>query len=234
METTLRSLGCTMPGMRISRTRVRLPASSEVTPMACMVAASIFMFVKVRWQSLMIIAIVAALAVPLAYEFGLKEYQRDRVKTFLDPSRDPRGKGYHALQSIIAVGSGKLRGKGHLKGSQTQLAFLPEQHTDFIFSVFAEEHGFVGILVLLIVYASMILIGLDISRHAKDKFGAILALGMTAIFFWQAFVNIGMVIGVMPVVGITLPFLSYGGSSIIISMVGIGILLSVHLRRFMF
>ena len=231
---TLRRLFVPLVLLGIPAALIVVEPALGTTLLISFVAASIFMFVKVRWQSLMIIAIVAALAVPLAYEFGLKEYQRDRVKTFLDPSRDPRGKGYHALQSIIAVGSGKLRGKGHLKGSQTQLAFLPEQHTDFIFSVFAEEHGFVGILVLLIVYASMILIGLDISRHAKDKFGAILALGMTAIFFWQAFVNIGMVIGVMPVVGITLPFLSYGGSSIIISMVGIGILLSVHLRRFMF
>lgn len=198
------------------------------------IAGSIFLFVKIRWQSILMIVVVGCLTVPVAYKFGLKDYQRDRVKTFLDPTRDPRGKGYHAIQSIIAVGSGKFHGKGHLKGSQTQLAFLPEQHTDFIFSVFAEEHGFVGALLLLIVYASMIIMGLDISRHARDKFGAIMALGLTATFFWQAMVNIGMVIGIMPVVGITLPFLSYGGSSVLVSMMSIGLLLSIHLRRFMF
>ncbi len=198
------------------------------------IAFSIFLFVKIRWQSLLMVFLVAAISIPVAYEFVLKDYQRERVKTFLDPSRDPRGKGYHALQSMIAVGSGQLQGKGHLKGSQTQLAFLPEQHTDFIFSVFAEEHGFIGAIILLIVYASFILMGLDIARHARDKFGAILAMGVTATFFWQAFVNMGMVIGIMPVVGITLPFLSYGGSSIIISMIGVGFLLSVHMRRFIF
>ena len=187
-----------------------------------------------KWQSLFVLFMVSALTVPLAYKFVLKDYQRDRVRTFLDPSRDPRGKGYHALQSMVAVGSGKLRGKGHLKGSQTQLAFLPEQHTDFIFSVFAEEHGFIGILILLVVYAMMILMGLEIAHHARDKFGALLAVGITSIFFWQSFVNIGMVTGILPVVGITLPFFSYGGSSIIISFMGIGLLLSIHLRRFMF
>jgi len=200
----------------------------------CFVSFSIFIFVKMKWQSLFVLFMVAALTVPLAYKFVLKDYQRDRVRTFLDPSRDPRGKGYHALQSMVAVGSGKLRGKGHLKGSQTQLAFLPEQHTDFIFSVFAEEHGFIGILILLVVYAMMILMGLEIAHHARDKFGALLAVGITSIFFWQSFVNIGMVTGILPVVGITLPFFSYGGSSIIISFMGIGLLLSIHLRRFMF
>lgn len=200
----------------------------------CFSAFSVFMFVKIRWQSLLMIFIVAALTLPIAYKFVLKDYQRDRVRTFLDPSRDPRGKGYHALQSMIAVGSGKIRGKGHLKGSQTQLAFLPEQHTDFIFSVFAEEHGFVGVMILMIVYAMMVLMGLEVARHARDKFGALLAIGVTSVFFWQSFINIGMVIGFLPVVGITLPFFSYGGSSIIISFIGIGLLLSIHLRRFMF
>ncbi len=200
----------------------------------CFIGFSIFLFVKVRWQSLVVIAIVGALSLPIAYEFVLKDYQRDRVKTFLNPSRDPRGKGYHALQSIIAVGSGRLDGKGHRKGTQTQLAFLPEQHTDFVFSVFAEEHGFIGVLILLIAYASFLFMGLDISKHARDKFGAVLALGLTSIFFWQVLVNIGMVMGVMPVVGITLPFMSYGGSSIIISMAAVGFLLSIHLRRFIF
>lgn len=200
----------------------------------CFIGFSIFLFVKIRWQSLVIIAIVGTLSVPLAYQFVLKEYQKERVKTFLNPGRDPRGKGYHALQSIIAVGSGRLDGKGHRKGTQTQLAFLPEQHTDFIFSVFAEEHGFIGVFILLMAYLSFLWMALDISRRARDKFGAVLALGLTSIFFWQAVVNIGMVMGIMPVVGVTLPFLSYGGSSMIVSMAAVGFLLSIHLRRFIF
>ena len=198
------------------------------------IAFSVFMFVKMRWQSLLIIALVGMLSIPVAYEFVLKDYQRERVKTFLNPSRDPKGKGYHAIQSIIAVGSGRFYGKGHLKGSQTQLAFLPEQHTDFAFSVFAEEHGFIGVFIFLLAYIVFLFFGLDISKHGRDKFGSILAMGLTSMFFWQAFVNIGMVIGVMPVVGITLPFFSYGGSSIIISLIAVGFLLSIHLRRFIF
>jgi len=200
----------------------------------CFVAGTIFLFVKIRWQSLVIVGIIGILSVPLAYQFVLKDYQKDRVKTFLNPSRDPRGKGYHALQSMIAVGSGKLYGKGHLKGSQTQLAFLPEQQTDFIFSVYAEEHGFVGVVILLAAYLAFIFMGLAISRQARDKFGAILALGLTSIFFWHVLINIGMVIGIMPVVGITLPFFSYGGSALWISMVAVGLLMSIHMRRFTF
>ena len=200
----------------------------------CFIAFSVFMFVKIKWQSILIIAIVGILSVPVAYQFVLKDYQKERVKTFMNPSRDPRGKGYHALQSMIAVGSGKFYGKGHMKGSQTQLAFLPEQHTDFVFSVFAEEHGFVGVTVFLIMFGLLLFFALDISRHARDKFGAILAFGMASIFFWHAFVNMGMVIGIMPVVGLTLPFFSYGGSSLMISMIAIGFLLSIHMRRFIF
>lgn len=200
----------------------------------CFIAFSMFLFVKVKWQSLLIVFVIGISSIPIAYNFVLKDYQRDRVKTFLDPSRDPRGKGYHALQSMVAVGSGKIQGKGHLKGSQTQLAFLPEQHTDFIFSVFAEEHGFLGALILLIIYFSFLMMALDVAKHAKDKFGALISVGITSLFFWQMFTNIGMVIGVMPVVGITLPFLSYGGSSMMISMMGIGFLLSIHFRRFIF
>jgi len=200
----------------------------------CFIAFSIFMFVKIRWQSLLIIGIVGILSVPLAYQFGLKAYQKERVKTFLNPSRDPRGKGYHAIQSMIAVGSGRLYGKGHLKGSQTQLAFLPEQHTDFVFSVFAEEHGFLGVIIFLCAFFAFLFMGLGVSRAARDKFGAILALGITAMFFWHMFVNVGMVIGVMPVVGLTLPFFSYGGSSLLISLSAVGLLLSIHKRRFIF
>lgn len=200
----------------------------------CFISFSIFLFVKIKWQTVLMIALVGALSVPLAYRFVLKDYQRDRVKTFLNPSRDPKGRGYHSIQSIIAVGSGKFYGKGHLKGSQTQLAFLPEQHTDFIFSVFAEEHGFTGVVIFLFVYIAFLFFGLDVSRSARDKFGAILALGITAMFFWHAFVNIGMVIGVMPVVGVTLPFMSYGGSSLLVSMISVGLLLSIYSRRFIF
>ena len=164
----------------------------------------------------------------------LKPYQQKRILTFLDPESDPLGSGYHLIQSKIAVGSGMFWGKGFLHGTQNQLQFLPEQHTDFIFSVFAEEWGFVGCATLAVLYAALILRGLQIVARAKDRFGALLAFGVVAMIFWQAFVNMAMTTGLLPVVGITLPFFSYGGSSMITLMLGVGLLLNVSMRRFTF
>jgi rod shape determining protein RodA len=147
---------------------------------------------------------------------------------------DPLGAGYHIIQSKIAVGSGLLWGKGFLKGTQTRLHFLPEQHTDFAFSVLAEEWGFAGSLFLLILYLFLILWGINIAKNSKDKFGAIMALGIVAIIFWQLVINVSMAIGMLPVVGIPLVMFSYGGSSIISTMLGMGLLMNISMRRFMF
>ena len=142
------------------------------------------------------------------------------------------GAGYHIIQSMIAVGSGGIFGKGFIKGSQTQLKFLPEQQTDFVFSVFAEEWGFIGALVLIIMFMSLILWGLKIALHSRDLLGTLIALGITAFIFWEVFINIGMVLGILPVVGIPLPFLSYGGSAMVVLLTAIGLLMNVSVRRF--
>jgi rod shape determining protein RodA len=164
----------------------------------------------------------------------LKPYQQKRILTFLNPEADPLGSGYHLIQSKIAVGSGMFWGKGFLHGTQNRLQFLPEQHTDFIFSVFAEEWGFVGCAVLLLLYVALLLRGLQVVARAKDRFGALVAFGVVAMIFWQAFVNVAMTTGLLPVVGITLPFFSYGGSSMITLLLGVGLLLNVSMRRFTF
>ena len=195
---------------------------------------SLFVFLKIKKSGLIILAVIASITIPLVYNFALKDYQRKRVLTFIDPTLDPKGAGYNSLQSKIAVGSGRLVGKGYMKGTQTHLNFLPEHHTDFIFSVLAEEHGFVGSFILLLLYSLLFLSGIRIASRAGDKMGVIIAVGFTAMLFWQAFINIGMVMGIMPVVGVTLPFMSYGGSSVIMSFAVVGILQSISIRRYMF
>ncbi|MBF0112112.1 MAG: rod shape-determining protein RodA [Desulfamplus sp.] len=196
------------------------------------IAASMTLFVKVK-KSVFFSCVIAALsAVPIAWMFLLKDYQKGRVLTFLNPDRDPLGAGYHIIQSKIAIGSGMVSGKGFLKGTQNALAFLPEQHTDFILSVLAEEWGLIGCCVLLFLYFMLLLWGLNISYCCRDMFGSILAFGVTIMIFWQIFINIGMVMGLMPVVGVPLPLVSYGGSSVVTNMIGIGVLLNISMRRF--
>ncbi|MDP2798938.1 MAG: rod shape-determining protein RodA, partial [Deltaproteobacteria bacterium] len=160
-------------------------------------------------------------------------YQKKRVESFLWPERDPLGSGYHAIQSKIAVGSGKILGKGYLGGSQSKLNFLPEQHTDFAFSVFAEEWGFIGSILLIILYFLLILLALQVAIRSKEKFGTFLAFGILAMIFWHLVVNVGMVLGLMPVVGVPLPLISYGGSSAVTTLTSIGLLLNIRMRRFM-
>ncbi|OJH39640.1 rod shape-determining protein RodA [Cystobacter ferrugineus] len=164
----------------------------------------------------------------------LKAHQSKRISGWLDPESDLRGSGYHAAQSKIAVGSGGLHGKGWKEGTQTGLSFLPEQHTDFIFSVWAEEHGFVKCVMLLVLYGFLFIFGLGVGFTARDRFGAFVAVGVVAMIFWQVFENIGMVIGLLPVTGITLPLLSYGGSSLVSVMLCIGLLVNISMRRHMF
>src|ERR671918_1965149 len=176
--------------------------------------------------------VLAGLAVaPLAWYF-LKDYQRERILVFLDPLRDPLGSAYNVIQAKIAIGSGQLLGKGVAGATQSRLAFLPERHTDFIFAVFAETWGFVGCLALLTCYLLLLLRGFDIAGSAREPVGRLIALGVTALLAVQVVINVGMVTELLPVVGIPLPLMSYGGSSMLASLVAIGLLLSVRMRQF--
>lgn len=173
-------------------------------------------------------------AIPTAWvlwQWGMHAYQRNRVLTFLDPERDPLGTGYHIIQSKIAIGSGGLYGKGWLNGTQSHLEFLPERTTDFIFAVIAEEFGFIGIISLLALYIFIILRGLYIAAQAQDTFSRLLGGALTLVFFVYLFVNTGMVSGILPVVGVPLPLISYGGTSLVTIMAGFGILMSIHTHR---
>jgi rod shape determining protein RodA len=182
---------------------------------------------------LLVALVAAALAAPAGWHY-LKPYQKQRLVSFVNPESDPLGAGYHIIQSEIAIGAGGAWGKGFLKGTQARLNFLPEQTTDFIFSVFAEEFGFAGSILLMALYAGVIARGLWIARHARDRFGQLLAVGLTAIIFWQVAINIGMASGVLPVVGIPLPLVSYGGSSLIALMAAMGVMISINTRRYLF
>lgn len=193
---------------------------------------SMTLFVKLKWQTLSILLTVCASFVPIAWKFILKPYQRQRIETFLNPESDPLKTGYHILQSKIAVGSGLTFGKGYLEGTQGHLDFLPERHTDFAFSIWAEEFGFFGSLIFLFIYFSLILWGLISAVSSRDKFGTLLCIGVVSLIFWQAFINLAMVMGLLPVVGMPLPLFSYGGSSLLTTMAGIGILISVRMRRY--
>ena len=199
-----------------------------------LIAFSMILYVGIRIRTVALLLLSAIPAVLLGWQFYLRDYQKLRILNFLSPERDPLGSGYHIIQSKIAVGSGGLTGKGFLQGTQTQLRFLPEQHTDFAFSVFSEEWGFAGCFLVLLLYLFLILWGLNIARRCNDHFGSLMAVGVTAMLFWHIIINIGMVIGLFPVVGVPLPLFSYGGTSMITSMIGLGILLNIRMRRFMF
>lgn len=164
---------------------------------------------------------------------SLKPYQQKRILAFIDPGSDPLGSGYHATQSKIAVGSGQLTGKGFRKGTQSQMAFLPERHTDFIFSVVAEEHGFLGSALLLILYVLLLFSSIDAAKNAKDKLGSLMAGGLVSMFSLYVCINIGMAVGILPVVGVPLPLVSYGGTSVITTFLAIGLLLNIQSRRYM-
>jgi rod shape determining protein RodA len=194
---------------------------------------TVLLVAGLRLRLVLILAAVLAPAVPYAWHH-LKPYQQQRILTYFNPEADPLGAGYHIWQSKIAIGSGMVGGKGFLHGTQNRLKFLPEQHTDFIFAVFAEEWGFVGACVLILLYTALLLRCFIVATRARDTFGVLLAFGLTAMIFCQVLVNVGMATGSLPVVGITLPFFSYGGSSLLASMVAIGLLMNVSTRRFTF
>lgn len=196
-----------------------------------LLAGSMTLFIKLEKRVFFTLSGLCLAAVPMLW-FALKEYQKSRILTFLNPDRDPLGAGYHIIQSKIAIGSGMVTGKGFLKGTQNALSFLPEQHTDFILSVLAEEWGFAGCSLLLTLYFILLFWGLNIAYTCRNMFGSLLAFGITAMIFWQIFINVGMVMGLMPVVGVPLPLISYGGSSVITNMMGLGILMSISMRKF--
>jgi rod shape determining protein RodA len=198
-----------------------------------LITATLVFVGGLNWRTMAVLMLGAVLAAPAAWHY-LKPYQRERLVSFLNPQSDPLGSGYHIIQSEIAIGSGGAWGKGLFKGTQARLNFLPEQTTDFVFAVFAEEFGFAGSAVLLALYVTLIARGAWIARHARDRFGSLLAIGVTGIIFWQVAINIGMATGMLPVVGITLPLVSYGGSSLIAMMAAMGVLISINTRRYLF
>ena len=185
----------------------------------------------IRWRILVGIAAAGIASFPLLWNFVLKDYQKMRLTVFLDPNVDPLGSGYHIIQSKIAIGSGMLFGKGIFQGTQSQLDFLPENHTDFIFAVVGEEFGFVGAAVLLLLYLIVMMRGIQIAREAADMFGRLLAVGITSMLAFHVLVNVGMTTGIMPVTGIPLPLMSYGVSALTTDIFAIAILLNVNMRK---
>ncbi len=196
-----------------------------------LVAVSMTAFVGIARRTLYFLTGLTVIFLPLTWLFFLHDYQKERILTFLNPNRDPLGAGYHIIQSKIAIGSGMITGKGFLKGTQNALAFLPEQHTDFIMSVLAEEWGLIGTSFVLLLYLLIIIWAISIAYHCRDMFRMILAVGVAAMIFWPVFINAGMVMGLLPVVGVPMPLISYGGSSTVAFLLGIALLLNVSRKR---
>lgn len=206
------------------------------TALVVMIIFTTMAFAKGLQKKLIaIIIIIGIISLPFlgnVFWTGLKGYQKNRIIAFMDPTADPAGIGYHINQSKVAIGSGKFFGKGFLEGTQGPFRFLPERHTDFIFAVFAEEWGFLGSVFLLLLYLLLILRGLDTAWKAKDEFGRYLALGITFMFSIYFFINVGMTLGMTPVVGIPLPFMSYGGTALLSNFISVGVLINIRTRRF--
>ncbi len=205
-----------------------------VALLTLLIGSTYLLLARIPIRAWIAVAALAVAALAALWTFGLADYQKDRILTVVDPGRDPLASGYQATQSRIAIGSGGLFGTGYMDGTQTQLRFLPTQHTDFVFSVVAEEWGFVGSTVVLLVYLTMLFWGLMVARSSKDSFGALLAIGVVGCLFWPAALNVAMVLGLAPVIGVPLPLFSYGGSSLVITLVLLGLLLNVSMRRYVF
>lgn len=195
-----------------------------------LISIPVFFYTGIRRSTVLVLGLIAAAAAPVLF-FSLKEYQRARILNFLNPERDPLGAGYHVVQSKIAIGSGGLFGKGFLQGTQSQLRFIPEQHTDFIFSVLAEEFGFVGVVVILGLMLFLSLHLLSYLEFARTRFSTLVVIGITCAFVLQVAINITMSVGLLPVVGLPLPLLSYGGSSLIVTFLAFGIIAGYKKRR---
>ena len=200
------------------------------TIMILMSGTLIIFLAGFAWRSMAVLAVLGAIAAPILYQL-LHPYQQRRISTLFDPWSDPLGAGYHSIQSMIAIGSGGAQGKGWGEGSQSQLEFIPERHTDFIFSVFSEEFGYIGVLLLFTLYVAISGRGLYIAYYTKDTFSRLLAGSLSMTFFFYVFVNVGMVSGMLPVVGVPLPLISYGGTSMVTLMAGFGILMGIHNHR---
>lgn len=205
-----------------------------VAVLTMLIGLTLLTLVNVPFRTWVGIGFVGVAGLVALWQYGLKGYQQERILGFLDPSRDPLASGYQQMQSRIAVGSGGLFGTGWQEGTQTQLRFLPTQHTDFAFSVLAEEWGFLGSALVLVLYAMMLLWALLIARNSKDVFGAALAIGLAGVLLWPAAINVAMVLGLAPVIGVPLPLFSYGGSALISAALTIGLLLNVSMRRYVF
>ena len=209
--------------------------------MLLLTSSLVVMIAGIRLRSVLAVLVAGVVLVSLVFFVSpvrnkiwgsLKPYQQNRIKAFIDPGSDPLGSGYHANQAKIAVGSGQIIGKGYRKGTQSQMAFLPERHTDFIFAVVAEETGLVGASVLIFIYLILLLIGVDTAKNAKDRLGVLMAGGIVSMISLYVFINVGMAVGIVPVVGVPLPLVSYGGTSIITTFLALGLLLNIQTRRF--
>ena len=197
-----------------------------------LIFATICLLTKIRWQSLVTLGVGGGIALPLVWSYVLRDYQKQRILVFLNPEANILGSGWHAHHARVAIGAGGWTGQGFMRGTQNQFLFLPDQHSDFPFAVFAEDWGFLGCVVLVALYAFLVLWSVRIAATAKDRFGAVLAVGVGSLIFWHAFFNLGMVTGILPVVGVTLPLFSAGGSSVLTIMIGIGLLMNVSMRRY--
>ena len=193
-------------------------------------AGSIFWIVGINYKYFILAFLSACETIPVGWQY-LHNYQKERVFTFFNPERDPLGNGYHIMQSKIALGSGGFAGKGYLEGTQSHLNFLPEMHTDFIFTMYGEEFGFIGTFLLLIIYLSIILVSFNLATKLRSSFGKYLSCGLIFLFFSHVFINIGMVMGLLPVVGVPLPLISYGGSSMLATMIGFGLIMNCYINR---
>ncbi len=192
---------------------------------------SIAALTRIQTRSLVALALVSAIVAPVFWSYGMRGYQSERITAFLNPNQNVQG-NWHPHHARIAIGNGGWFGQGFMKGTQNQFLFLPDQHSDFPFPVFAEEWGFVGSIMLVALYGFLVLWCLRVASSAKDRFGAVLAIGVGSIIFWHAIFNLGMVTGLLPVVGVTLPLFSYGGSSMMTMMMGVGLVMNVSMRRY--
>lgn len=197
-----------------------------------LIFATICLLTRIRWRSIATLVVGSGILFPLVWTYILKDYQKKRITDFLDPDANILGSGWHAHHARIAIGAGGATGEGFMRGTQNQFLFLPDQHSDFPFAVFAEDWGFLGCFVLVTLYALLVWWAIRVASTAKDRFGAVLSIGVGALIFWHAVFNLGMVTGLLPVVGVTLPLFSAGGSSVLTILIGIGLLMNVSMRRY--
>jgi rod shape determining protein RodA len=205
-----------------------------VALLTLLIGTTYLALVRIPWKTWAGLFVVGLAALAALWTFGLANYQKERILAVVDPGRDPLASGYQVNQSRIAIGSGGLLGTGYMDGTQTQLRFLPTQHTDFAFSVVAEEWGFVGSVAVLGLYATLLFWGLVVARSSKDEFGSLLAIGVVGCLFWPAALNVAMVVGLAPVIGVPLPMFSYGGSALVTTLALTGLVMNVSMRRYVF